>query len=351
MSEPIIKSEAERKQAKELLGKDAPLHRKAYSDRTAWLMACIAELAYVKFNPPQVTERLAKKAESMLENGSKNPSKLKNAILLAIDTFAYDHVAERKLLEQQLEILDAKLIGTFDSKGTQALMIKTNKFLVLSFRGTEVAELKDIKTDAAANLVKCVTEGKVHSGFHEAFNLIEVDINEQLAQYPKLPLFITGHSLGGALATLAAKRITHTGGNAACYTFGAPRVSDDKWLMTMKTPIYRVVNSSDGVTMVAPRSFYITMIAWLVGLIPMFGKSWKKALTVHFGNYMHGGDMRFLTDVKKREFSKAKLLTHVSGWYRLKGWARKQFTFKKFGTDHSMAIYRSKLAYIAIARN
>ena len=67
-----------------------------------------------------------------------------------------------------------------------------------------------------------------------------------------MPLFITGHSLGGALAMIAAKKITHKGGNAACYTFGSPRVGDEVWISNIKTPLYRVVNAADCVTMLPP---------------------------------------------------------------------------------------------------
>ncbi|MBL4857121.1 MAG: lipase family protein [Idiomarina sp.] len=351
MSAPIISTSAELNQAQELLGKSVPMHRKAYSDRTAWLMACCAELAYMKFNPPIITSRLGSTVEKMLDAGMNDTRKLKSAILLAIDKFAYDHNEERQLLGEQLNMLEAELVKTFNAGESQAILIKTNQFLVLSFRGTEPTELKDIKTDAKANLIKCVTEGKVHSGFHDAFNLIELDINQSLSEFPELPLFITGHSLGGALATIAAKRITHNGGNAACYTYGAPRVSDDHWLMTMKTPIYRVVNSSDGVTMVPPPGFTITAVSWLIGFVPAVGDKWKSFLREKFGGYLHGGDMRFLTDVKSGEYSKARLLTHVDIFYRLKGWFRKKFTIKKFGSDHSMSVYRAKLAFIALHRN
>lgn len=351
MSAPIIKTSTELNQAKTLLGKSVPMHRKAYSDRTAWLMACFAELAYMKFNPPIINPRLGNSIEKTLGKSMQDTRKLKTVVQLAIDNFAYDHEEEKRLLEEQLAMLEAEPIKTFNAGDSQAILIKTNQFLVLSFRGTEPTQLKDIKTDARANLTKCVTEGKVHSGFHDAFNLIELDINQSLAAFPELPLLITGHSLGGALATIAAKRITHTGGNAACYTYGAPRVSDDHWLMTMKTPIYRVVNSSDGVTMVPPPGFTITAISWLVGFTPAVGDKWKSLLREKFGGYLHGGDMRFLTDVKSGEYSKARLLTHVDIFYRLKGWFRKQFTFKKFGSDHSMSVYRAKLAFIALRRN
>lgn len=314
-------------------------------------MACFAELAYMRFNPPIITEGLSRKIESMLSAGKENDRLLKKAIQLAVDKFTYNHEQEKQLLEDQLNHLNAKLVNTFNANGSQAILIETDEFVVLSFRGTEPTELKDIKSDANAILTKCVTEGKVHSGFNEAYNLIEMDICRALEGFTKLPLFITGHSLGGALATIAAKRITHAGGNAACYTFGAPRVSDDHWLMTMKTPIYRVVNSSDGVTMVPPPDKFITPLSWVIGFIPGVGDKLKSALREKFGNYIHGGDMRFLTDVKPGEYNKARLLTHVDTWYRLKGWMRKNFTLKKFGTDHSMSIYRSKLAFIALRRN
>lgn len=351
MSKLVMETSDDIEQAKELLGKSIPMYREAYSDRTAWLMACFAELAYFKFNPPVITEDVGKRIEGMLLAGKENSHMLKASILLAVQNFSYDHVEEKRLLKKQLQTLDAELVATFNANGSQAILIKTNDFIVLSFRGTEPLELKDIKSDAHATLTKCVTEGRVHSGFHDAYNSIEVEVNQALEQYRELPLFITGHSLGGALATIAAKRITHSGGNAACYTFGAPRVSDDHWLMTMKTPIYRVVNASDGVTMVPPPNMFIEPLSWILGFTPAVGDKLKSFLRDKLGGYIHGGDMRFLTNVKTGEYDKARLLTHVDIWYRLKGWMRKKFTWKKFGTDHSMSIYRSKLAFIALRRN
>ena len=42
---------SERNRANDLLDKSLPTYRQAYSDRTAWLMACLSELAYRRFNP------------------------------------------------------------------------------------------------------------------------------------------------------------------------------------------------------------------------------------------------------------------------------------------------------------
>lgn len=44
-------SATEREFSNRILAKKVPIYRLAYSDRTAWLMPCLAELAYVRFNP------------------------------------------------------------------------------------------------------------------------------------------------------------------------------------------------------------------------------------------------------------------------------------------------------------
>ena len=50
MKSSLVKTTAEKETMKELIGKSLPSYRQAYSDRTAWLMACMSELAYLKFN-------------------------------------------------------------------------------------------------------------------------------------------------------------------------------------------------------------------------------------------------------------------------------------------------------------
>ncbi len=52
-------------------------------------------------------------------------------------------------------------------------------------------------------------------------------------------VWFTGHSLGGALATLAAGRYERA---PEVYTFGAPRVGDGEHVKSLDTPVYRFVN-------------------------------------------------------------------------------------------------------------
>lgn len=64
---------------------------------------------------------------------------------------AYDHNAERQHRYDDIVIMGAKLEDTFDANGTQVVLISTDDFAVLVFRGTEATSLKDIKADARAD--------------------------------------------------------------------------------------------------------------------------------------------------------------------------------------------------------
>src|SRR5262249_58747833 len=66
-------------------------------------------------------------------------------------------------------------------------------------------------------------------------------------------VFFTGHSLGAALATLAAHRYPHTAG---VYTFGSPRVGNHAFVASFNARMaqrsFRYVNDHDIVAQVPP---------------------------------------------------------------------------------------------------
>jgi hypothetical protein len=251
-----------------------------------------------------------------------------------------------------LNIINLKLDKTFDTEGTQALLASTDEFVVLAFRGTESTSPKDIKSDVKANKVVCPSGGMVHEGFSSAYEQIslEVENNLKLPANSNKPLFITGHSLGGALATIAAKRITHEGGIAACYTFGSPRVGDAVWMSSIKTPLYRIVNAADCVTMMPPGGETIEVLSKILSLLP-FCRPFSTWFQTKFGDYVHSGDMRYLTNCVNGNFENVSLLYSVSWLYRVMGLWKNKLAASKTITDHSMSIYRKKLAVIARKRN
>lgn len=358
MANILIQSAKDAQDTEALLKKQLPSYRKAYSDRTAWVMACLSELAYVRFNPSVLTDKKKDFLEKRILKSLKG--KKKTGMMVLINMLDYDHEAEYKTLEKEVNILEMKIVATFDSDGSQAILFSYGAHLVLAFRGTEATSIKDIKADAKAKIVPCESGGKIHTGFNDAFNAIGYDIQQKLkqAELKDKPLFITGHSLGGALASIAAKKLSHEGGIAACYTFGAPRVGNEAWIETIKTPIYRLVNAADCVPMLPPSDEIITIFAWFFRAlskipIPVLSpclKSFSRWLKVFFGGYMHCGNMRFLTNCPKGDYAKVNLLHSVSFWRKVKGYGIKKLG-KSFLADHSISVYRKKLMVIAIRRN
>ncbi len=350
MSNILISSTAEIKEVEDLLGKSLPNYRQAYSDRTSWLMACISELAYVKFNPifkNSTKDYFIKKVSELVD---ENKIKSLNSLIKIV---GYDAEKEKKKLKENVEFLKLKLINTFDRNGTQAILLENNEYIFLGFRGTEPTSIKDIKSDAKATVKACESGGKIHSGFDEAFSQVSVEIQQFLNQdnFKDKPLFITGHSLGGALATAAAKKLAHKGGIAACYTFGSPRVGDVEWTTGIKTPIYRIVNAADPVTMLPPGVETIGIIAWVSGFIPYFGRTIKETLLSKFGGYFHSGDMRYLSNCKDDDYDNVQLLYAVSFMFKIKAFLNKKVSFIKMPADHSISVYRKKLKVVAYSRN
>jgi triacylglycerol lipase len=103
----------------------------------------------------------------------------------------------------------------------------------------------------------------VHEGFKNALNVVwpkPVNILKPLADRP---VWITGHSLGAALATLAADRVTRERASSqlgelkGIYTFGSPLVGDRQFVDGFNTRCadrsFRFVNDQDTVTRLPPR--------------------------------------------------------------------------------------------------
>jgi triacylglycerol lipase len=350
MSNILIKSTEEIEEIERLLAKDLPGYRKAYSDRTSWLMAFISELAYIKFNPifkDSSKERFIKQVSKLVAN------KDIKSLNTLIEIVGYDADEEKKNLEENVKILNLNLIETFDNNGTQAILLENESYIILGFRGTEATSIKDIKSDVKATIKTCKTGGKIHTGFDEAFSQVAVEIQQFLNQdkFKNKPLFITGHSLGGALATVAAKKLTHKGGIASCYTFGSPRVGNVDWATGIKTPIYRIVNAVDPVTMMPPSGVTIELCSWILGFIPYVGARIKKILLSKFGGYYHCGDMRYLSICEAGNYDNVKLLYSVSFIFRARAFVKNKMPGSKIPADHSITVYRNKLKVIANNRN
>lgn len=61
--------------------------------------------------------------------------------------------------------------------------------------------------------------------------------------------------------------------------------------------------------------------------------------------------MRYLTNCPSGNYEDVKLLKMVSFFYRIKGFIIKSLPWKHFLADHSISIYRKKLAILAFERS
>jgi len=248
-----------------------PVARAAYADRTAWMMAACSALAYVR-----------------AEDGTTQAQQLNNA----------------------LNELRLNLAARFNQDGTHGYLARNDRFAVLAFRGTE-KDWKNIVTDINLRFLRDKETGaRIHDGFGTAYALIAPDVNKAIAQLePDLPLYITGHSLGGALAAVAVMRIYPEDRIAACYTFGCPRVGDREFVDHLwRVPIYRLVHAADIVTRV-PFAF----------------------------GYRHAGDFRYI----KRS---GKLIQSPGAIGRTLGFTFTLATrWKRIFEDHRIAEYRDNL--------
>jgi triacylglycerol lipase len=201
-----------------------PVHRAAYSDRTAWILANCSHLAYEPSMP-----RLAR----------------------------------------ELKVFGLRLTGKFfcDQNQNFAYLAQHESYAVLAFKGTVPSQIRTVETDADFKLVQA-KYGEIHQGFLDTFKELSKQIEPALKKV-KVPVYVTGHSLGGALSLLATTLLKDQDKLAACFNYGCPRVGNDLFADRLfKVPVYRCVHHAD-----------------LVPGVPFF-----------IMGYRQYGDMRYLTD-------------------------------------------------------
>jgi hypothetical protein len=149
--------------------------------------------------------------------------------------------------------------------GISALVGGSRGHLVLAFRGTvfDVRSWPKLLLTAANWIVNLAAfqvpharhGWRVHGGFAHAVGATWAQIHDTVRSHlrPGQRLWITGHSLGGALANLAAQEFCLSGIDVAgTYTFGAPRVGDPAFAQACRSPHYRLENRHDLVPHLPP---------------------------------------------------------------------------------------------------
>ena len=160
-----------------------------------------------------------------------------------ISATTYDNPKDSK---SKFKALGYTIVQFFDVNGAQGYLLKGADSHVLSFRGTQVTEKSDVLADLKAGKNLEASGGKVHVGFKDELNKLWPAITVSLANIDTL--YVTGHSLGAAMATIAASRIQTK--VIALVTFGSPRAGNQEFVNSLSVTHYRVQNNCDDVTKV-----------------------------------------------------------------------------------------------------
>ena len=180
--------------------------------------------------PPVHSTKPAAAADGYSGTNAMACSELAEAAYLPPDKF--------KKVAQRLGYTDVR----FHTNGSsQAYVAVNGDKVVVAFRGTEPTKLADWVEDAKVlgkSTFGSETAGQpaglVHRGFEEATqkvwsgpNGISAELKQLVAENPKRSILVTGHSLGGAMATLAtAEMFKEKLPLKGTYVFGCPLVGD-----------------------------------------------------------------------------------------------------------------------------
>lgn len=158
----------------------------------------------------------------------------------------------------------------FDKDGAQAYGFVGNGILVLAFRGTEPTQLNDIKADLNARHSTGALDCWVHRGFQCEVDDLWTQIETWITKQKYKQIYTCGHSLGGAMSTIAATRLPE---GTIVYNYGSPRVGSPKFakLFNKKYKMHRFVNNNDIVPRV-PFSFMWYKHAGTLHYINTYGK-------------------------------------------------------------------------------
>lgn len=152
-------------------------------------------------------------------------------------------------LKQCFTITDGSMVG---------YVVAQDDAVVIVFRGTDMHEWSDWGVNKSIRSAR-TEHGDIHSGFDQAYEKLAPQVEKLLSQLRPKHLWVTGHSLGGALATVCAYRIESQGDHEVkgLITFGQPMIARldlaEHLDSVFKDRYAWVVNGSDMIPKTPPR--------------------------------------------------------------------------------------------------
>lgn len=229
------------------------LLQKVVQIRSSLKPAAAGQAAEAETTPSAPATAQAPRARALIRSAASDPEALEKLSRFEAVKFGFSpvnlfwsarfsklaYVTQNDLIKAELEDWEAEG-GLLDRKDTQCVVACTPKAAFISFRGTEQNFedwLSDVRVGLEAPKWDAGAAYRVHHGFNEALDVIWDDVEKKLGDLDvykrRLPIWLSGHSLGGALAALGALRLAYRLKDkgdenviAALHTFGQPRVGN-----------------------------------------------------------------------------------------------------------------------------
>ena len=182
--------------------------------------------------------------------------------------------------------------------------------IFVTFRGTR--DYYDVKTDIEFPKQKCsfLNNKGVHGGFLKAYNFFKEKLNKKLNElvkkYPDAKIIFTGHSLGGAFATLASLDMANNNDlkdkDISLITFGSPRV--------LSNDAYEYSLTNENTKKLHEKAIRVWRTGDIIPSMPFegYGLSFK-----HFGK-------SWCIDKLPDDYNKIR--TGVTSWFSYSEWAK-----------------------------
>jgi pimeloyl-ACP methyl ester carboxylesterase len=219
----------------------------------------MGETMPLPYDPTRTALYSPEKAETIWTNMS-SPSL--QALAAEASRLAYyraeGSTTELKRLEAALGLLGFVQVKLFVDTVTGSFGFGTTRprdnLVLIAFRGSQPDDAADFATDASLlPEAWALGTGCVHRGFAKAYAGLHEQLQTWFASLPERQQFlVTGHSMGGALAALAAADLKAT----SLITFGCPRVGDTAFCQSLSAIISaQFVHCCDIVARLPPRNF------------------------------------------------------------------------------------------------
>jgi len=199
--------------------------------------------------------------------------KSKRAKIIPCDSYQA-HVSRWEATQRRASVNDLDTEIAIDVIFRSRLIItvtRLSKVIFVSLRGTTLS-FSDFKADLDVRKVRYQSgfgeSARLHRGFFDAVLECFDEVVERLKATntgPNVPIYITGHSLGGAMAAILYARLDENDFHpyrhrprhrispaTSCYTFGMPRYGDTSAKAVLPQP-FHTYNELDAIPTLPPK--------------------------------------------------------------------------------------------------